>query len=67
MTDWFIIVENKVPGSIERVTRAKKPKRDDQEIPTEEQANSTKIPGLDKAVTTAEKPKVSKKTRKQVS
>lgn len=67
MTDWFIIVENRVPGSIERVTGAREPKRDDQEIPTEKQVNSTEISGLDKTVTTAEKPKVSRKTRKQVS
>lgn len=49
MTDWFIIVERRAPGSIERVTGVKKPKRDNREISTEEQENSTEISDLDRA------------------
>lgn len=49
MTDWFIIVERRAPGSIERMTGVKKPKRDNQEIFTEKRENSTEISDLDSA------------------
>lgn len=67
MTDWFIVVEKRAPGRIERTTGAKKPKRDNQGIFTEEQENSTEISGLGKAVVREKRHKVSRETRKQVS